>query len=86
MDNENPKSHDPNFYPEVGNKADMRGRAKGKCFACPVRSDCLEWALQLEGNADANHRYGILGGLDPAERAAEFRNRRNEGRQTSAAE
>ncbi len=78
LDNDNPNSHNPDFYPEVGAKAEMRQRAKGKCFMCAVRSDCLEWAMETEGAASTEHRYGILGALDPAERAAEYRNRRNE--------
>lgn len=69
-------SHDPDFFPEVGRKNEMRARAKRKCFACPVVQECLEWALQLEGGSDGNHRYGILGGMEPVERAMEHRSRR----------
>ncbi len=76
LTNRNRNSHDPNFFPEVGNKADMQGRAKGKCFSCNVRTECLDWAFEVEGlAADQHHRYGIYGAMNPAERTAEGRNR-----------
>jgi hypothetical protein len=71
-------SHDPDFFPEVGDKADMRRRAKSKCFACNVRTECLDWALKAEGRASAQDRYGIFGAMEPTERYHEFRNREAE--------
>lgn len=77
-------SHDPNFFPEVGRKTEMRAIAKGKCSVCPVRGECLDWALSIEGNSDANHRYGITGGMDPTERAAENLKRKQEEQNRAA--
>jgi WhiB family transcriptional regulator, redox-sensing transcriptional regulator len=36
--------------------------AKAICAPCPVRPDCLEWAL------DTGQHHGIWGGLDATER------------------
>jgi WhiB family redox-sensing transcriptional regulator len=52
------------FFPIGHGPAAQRqiGRAKRICAACPVRTQCLKWAL-------ANHiRDGVFGGLDPDER------------------
>jgi Transcription factor WhiB len=38
--------------------------AKAVCERCPVRGECLQWALDAGADAD----YGIWGGLDEAER------------------
>ena len=38
--------------------------AKAVCATCPVRADCLRFAL------DAGLDYGIFGGLDAAARQA----------------
>jgi hypothetical protein len=35
------------------------------CLDCPVRPECLTWALEQE---DAEYREGIFGGLTPRER------------------
>ena len=43
------------FYPEKGNPADA-WEAKELCRTCPVRPDCLEYAL------DTGDRHGIWGG------------------------
>lgn len=52
---------------EMGNGgADLYARAKAVCAGCPVRSDCLEYALDMVANVD--DQYGVWGGLDPAER------------------
>lgn len=39
------------------------------CAGCPVRQQCLDTAMQMEGNAAANHRYGIWGGMTPRQRS-----------------
>ena len=48
------RGHDPAiFFPDRG---ETQAEAKRICMSCPVRVDCLEWAL-------ANHeRFGIWGG------------------------
>lgn len=47
------------FFPDKG---EPNHAAKAVCAACPVRSDCLAYAL------DRDERYGIWGGLSAVER------------------
>ena len=47
------------FYPDKGEPTEP---AKAVCRACPVRFECLEWAL------DGNERFGVWGGLSPTQR------------------
>lgn len=47
------------FFPEKGGSALP---AKAICKECPVRMQCLEWALKND------ERHGIWGGLSPKER------------------
>lgn len=47
------------FFPERGQSA---REAKRVCVACPVRIQCLEWAL------DNPEHFGIWGGLTEKER------------------
>lgn len=47
------------FFPEKGGSA---REAKQVCLACPVRVQCLEWALD-----NAEH-FGVWGGLTEKER------------------
>lgn len=44
------------------------------CRGCPVRDDCLAWALEFEEHVP--RRYGVFGGLGPNEREALFRQRK----------
>lgn len=39
------------------------------CTSCPVRSNCLEWAMQRERNWHHNMRAGIYGGYTARGRA-----------------
>jgi WhiB family redox-sensing transcriptional regulator len=50
------------FFPETtsGERA-----ALAYCDRCPVRADCLEFALQTSANVD---RFGIYGGTTPGDR------------------
>jgi hypothetical protein len=52
------------FFPEGrSQRAEaQRQQAKTVCAACPVRSDCLSWALE------SGQYLGVLGGLDEDER------------------
>lgn len=54
------------FFPELlgAIEADRTLRAKNICARCPVRDECLGWALGV-GEA-----YGIWGGTTPDERRA----------------
>ena len=54
------------FFPEAGGSAKP---AKAICGRCPVREDCLAWALHVR------LRVGIAGGLSPRERAAILKER-----------
>lgn len=53
------------------------GAAKSVCAACPVRSDCLSWAIAHR------ERLGVWGGLNERERQAATALRRR-GRSTVA--
>ena len=47
------------FYPEKG---DSVRDAKRTCLSCPVRAECLEYAL------DRGERFGVWGGMSERER------------------
>lgn len=47
-------------------------RAKAECITCPVREQCLEQAMRVEGDSPPRFRHGISGGLTPLERFALF--------------
>lgn len=55
-------------------------RAIATCRECPVRVDCLEYAMTLE---NTNGRWGIYGGLRPAERA-QLQKQRNRMRRAAS--
>ncbi|MEV0848279.1 WhiB family transcriptional regulator [Streptomyces sp. NPDC049954] len=61
------------FFPvsSEGPGARQREEAKQVCAGCPVRQQCLEWALE------SRQRAGIWGGLDERERATLSRRRAN---------
>lgn len=50
------------FYADRGDTVTVRS-AKSVCMSCPVRTDCLEYALATADN------IGIWGGLTPRARA-----------------
>ncbi|HLU54070.1 MAG TPA: WhiB family transcriptional regulator [Pseudonocardia sp.] len=59
------RDHDPElFFPlsEVGPGARQVERAKAVCAGCPVRSECLDYALA------AGLDHGIFGGMTETER------------------
>jgi WhiB family redox-sensing transcriptional regulator len=47
---------------ESGEAVETTAPARRICAGCPVKSDCLEYALET------NQRFGIWGGLTPDER------------------
>lgn len=59
-------SHSPIFFVDVKGVPGQRTAAKAKaiCAACPVRVECLDFAI-TEGM-----HWGIWGGLAPRERRA----------------
>jgi len=52
------------FFPigQTGDAAAQIARAKAVCASCPVRAECLEFAVTT------NQEYGIWAGLDEDER------------------
>ena len=50
-----------NFFPEETYNVDAP-KAMAVCKQCPVREDCLDFAVQN------NVKYGIWGGLNPVQR------------------
>lgn len=60
------------FGPDGERPADREVReaaAKRVCAACPVRAECLDWALSTFV------KYGVWGGMNPEERKLERRRR-----------
>lgn len=47
------------FFPERG---DDTSRARAVCRVCPVRDECLSWALE------SRQCFGIWGGMTPSQR------------------
>lgn len=45
-------------------------QARAICAACPVREECLELAMEREQGPYGQWRYGMFGGLKPAQRKA----------------
>lgn len=62
------------FYPigdidRVGGAPWTQGlEAKRVCSGCPVRLECLASAIEHERGLSIGYRYGVWGGLTPAER------------------
>lgn len=52
------------WYGERGGDYTVSRQSKAVCFACPVRQQCLDYAI------DNNEEYGIWGGLSETERRA----------------
>ncbi|MDX3354720.1 WhiB family transcriptional regulator [Streptomyces sp. ME01-24h] len=57
----------------------LNEQAKRVCAACPVRQQCLDYALAMEGAYAVSFRGGIWGGTTPSERAAIARPSRAKG-------
>ena len=63
------KSTDWWFPPSDSHNAYQWDKAREVCKVCPVREDCLEYALRTHS------RYGMWGGLTPKERVGLYDNR-----------
>lgn len=72
---------DPELFFPVSNEgpgATQRAEAKRVCAGCPVRAECLEYALE------SKQRSGVWGGLDERERATLHRGRRSRSHSSGA--
>jgi WhiB family redox-sensing transcriptional regulator len=73
------RGEDPGlFVPDTPNA--QTARAVAVCDGCPVREECLEYAMKLEGHRELTHRFGVFGGLTPKERQLLLYRRRNRAR------
>jgi WhiB family redox-sensing transcriptional regulator len=50
------------FYPEAG---ESWKTPIGVCRTCPVRLQCLDYAMREEQGRPVLHRFGVFGGLKP---------------------
>ena len=57
------------FFPDAHESRANVALAKRVCAACPVRQECLEWAL------DRGEKFGIYGGLTSTQRRKVLRQR-----------
>ena len=64
----------PNYFEKKEEKDAREARAKSICVRCPVRVECLEYALRNR------EPHGIWGGLNEAERKALIRERERTAR------
>jgi WhiB family redox-sensing transcriptional regulator len=62
----------PNYFEKRSEKNAREAVAKSICVRCPVRPECLEYALEIREN------HGIWGGLNEMERRAVIRERTRE--------
>lgn len=65
------------LWPAWVNRAACRGQHRAPrevlkkiCTTCPVRGECLEWAMRIEGGAPVGNRGGVFGGLSEKQRYA----------------
>jgi WhiB family transcriptional regulator, redox-sensing transcriptional regulator len=54
--------------------------AKRICAWCPVKTECLDYAMNTEGRSTGNDDMGIYGGLTHAERKSHYRRTREAAR------
>ena len=62
----------PNYFEKRSEKNAREAVAKAICVRCPVRPECLEYALEIR------ETHGIWGGLNEMERRAVLRERTRE--------
>lgn len=63
-----PCQDDPDMWTD-GNKHATRIAVDLCATECPVREDCLAWAMKYEAGQTESHRWGIWGATRPFERA-----------------
>lgn len=56
----------------------MRALIRNYCAVCPVIGACLSFTLAAEGNAGAQSRHFVAGGMTPSQRAKHARALRKE--------
>lgn len=59
------------WYPELRGRTHVRLQAQAVCARCPVRLDCIAYAMRvenLEPRGPYQMRFGIWGGFTPADR------------------
>lgn len=56
------------FYDENPTSREL---ALGMCRGCPVQTECLQWAINLEAKLPGSS-YGIIGGKTPLQRVTEI--------------
>lgn len=59
----------PNYFEKRHEKEGREAQAKAICASCPVRDECLEYALRIR------ETHGIWGGLNEFERRQLLRRR-----------
>jgi WhiB family redox-sensing transcriptional regulator len=59
----------PNYFEKREEKLARESRAKAYCARCPVRKECLEYALRIR------EPHGIWGGMNESERRQLLRER-----------
>jgi len=65
----------PNYFERKEEKDGREVKARAICSRCPVRAECLDYALRVR------EPHGIWGGLNEAERKALIRERDRGARQ-----
>jgi WhiB family transcriptional regulator, redox-sensing transcriptional regulator len=73
---------DPNIFypPQYGDYKELVAYAKSICDKCPVREQCLDYALSHHTNSLGSH--GIWGGKTVRERRAINRERKRDARRS----
>lgn len=63
---------DADFFPVRQGGGEYEA-AREVCHGCPVQVECLDVAMTTEGSRSGGARFGMRGGLTPAERATRYR-------------
>lgn len=67
------------FFPHGNDFTTLLQIALDVCDECPVREQCLEAALEEEGDLGVKCRFGIRGGMQPSQRRKEWERRYFDG-------